>query len=375
MINLAVINIKEVIKYLVKVTIIIMVVVALTRYFSTYSSSIVNKISDKTFLNCLDETIPGIKTMNKKEYKTDEVEPLKMMLSMEMPMIDSIKKENLQMAKEENIKIEEKNDNIEEEPQVEKIEEVKTGIETEVLENNVPTKFTDEYNGVKIKNETDNKLTKEILTPNVTVNMKNILIFHTHTCESYTPSEKYSYKQTGNFRTTDRNYSVVRAGRELENYLVPYGYNVIHDESYHDYPSYSGSYSSSLETVEKILKKNENYDIVLDLHRDAIGDNTYAPTVKIGDEYAAQLMFVIGSNGGVDEHKNWQENLKFAVKVQEKANELYPGLFKPIILRNSDYNQFVSKAASIIEVGATGNTLEQCLVSMKYLSKVIRELK
>lgn len=375
MINLAVINIKEVIKYLVKVTIIITVVVALTRYFSTYSSSIVNKISDKTFLNCLDGTIPGIKTMNKKEYKTDEVEPLKMMLSMEMPMIDSIKKENLQMAKEENIKIEEKNDNIEEEPQVEKIEEVKTGIETEVLENNVPTKFTDEYNGVKIKNETDNKLTKEILTPNVTVNMKNILIFHTHTCESYTPSEKYSYKQTGNFRTTDRNYSVVRAGKELENYLVPYGYNVIHDESYHDYPSYSGSYSSSLETVEKILKKNENYDIVLDLHRDAIGDNTYAPTVKIGDEYAAQLMFVIGSNGGVDEHKNWQENLKFAVKVQEKANELYPGLFKPIILRNSDYNQFVSKAASIIEVGATGNTLEQCLVSMKYLSKVIRELK
>lgn len=117
--------------------------------------------------------------MNKKEYKTNEVEPLKMMLSMEMPMIDSIKKENLQMAKEENIKIEEKNDNIEEEPQVEKIEEVKTGIETEVLENNVPTKFTDEYNGVKIKNETDNKLTKEILTPNVTVNMKNILIFHT----------------------------------------------------------------------------------------------------------------------------------------------------------------------------------------------------
>ena len=147
MINLAVINIKEVIKYLVKVTIIITVVVALTRYFSTYSSSIVNKISDKTFLNCLDETIPGIKTMNKKEYKTDEVEPLKMMLSMEMPMIDSIKKENLQMAKEENIKIEEKNDNIEEEPQVEKIEEVKTGIETEVLENNIGYIYISDFDG------------------------------------------------------------------------------------------------------------------------------------------------------------------------------------------------------------------------------------
>ena len=62
------------------------------------------------------------------------------------------------------------------------------------------------------------------------------------------------------------------------------------------------------------------------------------------------------------------------MKVQEKANELYPGLFKPIVLRNSRYNQHLSKAASIIEVGATGNTMEQCLASMKYLAKVISEV-
>lgn len=104
------------------------------------------------------------------------------------------------------------------------------------------------------------------------------------------------------------------------------------------------------------------------------GDSTYAPTVKIGDEYAAQLMFVIGSNGAGSEHPNWNENLKFAIKIQEKANEIYPGLFKPIILRNSRYNQQIAKGASIIEVGATGNTLDQCLVSMKYLSKVLEEV-
>ena len=73
-------------------------------------------------------------------------------------------------------------------------------------------------------------------------------------------------------------------------------------------------------------------------------------------------------------HKDWQENLKFAIKIQEKANELYPGLFKPIILRNSGYNQERAKGASIIEVGATGNTLDQSLVSMKYLAKVLSEL-
>jgi len=50
------------------------------------------------------------------------------------------------------------------------------------------------------------------------------------------------------------------------------------------------------------------------------------------------------------------------------------GLFKPIILRNSRYNQHLGKGASIIEVGATGNTMEQCLVSMKYLAKVLNEV-
>lgn len=103
-------------------------------------------------------------------------------------------------------------------------------------------------------------------------------------------------------------------------------------------------------------------------------NSNYAPCVKIGNETAAQLMFVIGTDGGGLQHLNWQDNLKFAVKVQEKANELYPGLFRPIIVRNSRYNQHLTKAANIVEVGATGNTMEQCLVSMKYLSKVISEI-
>ena len=235
-------------------------------------------------------------------------------------------------------------------------------------------KYTIQYNGVKIKNEVKYKLTDEILKPDINVNKENILIFHTHSCESYTPSEKYQYKKTGNFRTTDKKYSVIRVGNELEAQLKSYGYNVIHDESYHDYPSYSGSYASSLKTVTKLLDENKNTDVVIDLHRDAIGDSTYAPTVKIGEEYAAQLMFVIGGNESSIKHENWAQNLKFAIKVQKKANELYPGLFKPIILRGSGYNQHVSKAATIIEVGATGNTLDQTLVSMKYLAKVLSEV-
>lgn len=100
-------------------------------------------------------------------------------------------------------------------------------------------------------------------------------------------------------------------------------------------------------------------------------NSNYAPCVQIGDETVAQLMFVIGTNGGGLEHTNWNNNLKLAIKVQEKANEMYPGLFKPIILRNSRYNQHVTSGAVIIEVGATGNTIEQCSGSMKYLANVL----
>ena len=297
-----------------------------------------------------------------------------MALEVELSVLDSVEKTDVASLEAESDNSE-KEDEETSESKTEELKEAETGLTTEVLETNVPEKYTSEYNGVKIRNETDNiKLTEEMLTPNVDVNTKDIVIYHTHSCESYTPTKNFEYKASGNFRTTDIKYSVVRVGTELTKYLEHYGYNVIHDTTLYDYPSYSASYDRSLKGVAKILEENENTDILFDIHRDAIGDSSYAPTVKIGDEEAAQMMFVIGSNGGGSEHDNWNENLKLAIKIQEKANELYPGLFKPIILRDSRYNQQLAKGASIIEVGATGNTMEQCLASMKYLSKVLSEV-
>lgn len=371
MINLAVIELKDIIKYLIKITILIAIVIGLTKYFSSFKTKL--NLDKNSFLSCLDTVIPSIKNVNKKEEtktaNNKNIDPLKMALSLELGMIDSVEKN----SKTENTVENEVKESTELESE-EDVSEAETGLKTEVIKNNVPEKYTSEYNGVKIKNETDNiKLTKKMLEPNVNINTKNILIYHTHTCESYTPTEKNKYKASGNFRTKDLNYSVARVGTELTKYMKHYGYNVIHDTTIYD-ASYSESYDRSLKGVAKLLGKNKNTDILFDIHRDAIGDSSYAPTVKIGEEEAAQMMFVIGSNGGGSEHDNWNENLKLAVKIQEKANELYPGLFKPIILRDSRYNQQLAKGASIIEVGATGNTLEQCLVSMKYLSKVLSEV-
>lgn len=374
MINLAVIDIKDIIKYFIKITVIIAVIVGLTKYFSSFKTKL--NVDKNSFLACLDTVIPSIRSVNKKEDTSStnaKVEPLKMALGVELGMMDSVEKNGNEGTSNEGVA---SGVNVAEEgsTETEKVKEAETGLETEVVENNVPEKYTTEYNGVKIRNETDNiKLTEEMLVPEVDVNMKNILIYHTHTCESYTPTENYQYEASGNFRTKDLNCNMVRVGTELTKYLKHYGYNVIHDTTIYDF-SYSQSYDRSLKGVAKLLEENKDTDILFDMHRDAIGDSSYAPTVKIGEEEAAQMMFVIGSNGGGSEHDNWNENLKLAIKIQEKANEIYPGLFKPIILRDSRYNQQLAKGASIIEVGATGNTMEQCLTSMKYFSKVLSEV-
>lgn len=165
-----------------------------------------------------------------------------------------------------------------------------------------------------------------VLIGDYEINNKNkIIIYHTHTCESYTPSASYNYQMTGSYRTTDLNFTVSRVGDELEKNLQGYGKTVVHDKTYHDYPAYNGSYGRSLKTMHSVLQKNQDVEITIDLHRDAVGSsNIYGPTVKIGEEICAQVMFVIGTDGSGLYHPNWRQNLSFAIKVQQKAEEMYP---------------------------------------------------
>ena len=384
MFNVAVFKLKDMIKYLVVMTISILFVIFATRYFSSKSKDknisidvgkIVDLFMSNTYLDVIETQIPIIKEAEAKDVqeKNQNKDYLEGFLETEISSLKILKNSD-KNNEVENEEIKEENQDTENKEQ-EEVKTAQTGVETQVVTNNPITEsFNVQYGAVKLKNQTQINLTQEILTPNITIDNKNVLIFHTHSCESYTSSDLFPYTPTGNFRTTDLNYTVTRVGTELENQLKQYNIPVIHDTSYHDYPAYNGSYTKSLQTVENILKTTQA-DIIIDLHRDAIGSRPdYAPTVKIGDDYASQMMFVIGTNEGGLNHPNWQQNLKFAVKVQEKAEEMYPGLFKPIMVTPNRYNQHTGKYANIIEVGSTGNTLEQSLTSMKYLAKVLDEV-
>ena len=398
MFNVTVLKMKDIIKYIIGIFILILLIVSITMNInkSDKNTKSENKIantiekgimglSNNNFLSCLNKTIPVVGNVNENENVTEgkskESENMDLFNGILEGQISSInvinspnEQNEVEVAKEETNNLNETSKNEQEVTQP--TDDVPVGVPTQVITNNPITEsYNVEYGKVKIKNQTDYQLTEEMLKPDITIENKNILLFHTHSCESYTSSEAYPYTPTGNFRTTDLNFTVTRVGTELETYLKKYNYNVVHSTDYHDYPSYNGSYTKSLQTVETLLQTTPS-DIIIDLHRDAIGSRSdYAPIVKIGEtDVAAQLMFVIGTNNGGLWHPNWNQNLKFAIKVQEKAEEMYPGLFKPIMLTTSRYNQHTGKYASIIEVGATGNTLEQCLTSMKYLAKIMDEI-
>lgn len=369
MVNFRVIRIGDIIKNLVKVGILILCFVLFTRFFNAVKKidlqEFVNsrrlELEGKTFMDCLEENLnDGVVKDSVNEQN---------LISREL---DFIPDGSVTVFDEDEVL----DSQVEVQPVVDAGEDAvpTTAVTQVVAEHNKKDVFNASYSTVQVRNQTSFVLTPEMLAPDVGFDKSNVVIFHTHTSESYTPSEAYPYVASGNFRTLDMNANVVGVGNELASRLVQKGVNVVHDATFHDYPEYNGAYTRSLQTVQNVLAGTPA-DLVIDLHRDAIADSSYGPSVMIGEEKVAQLMFVMGSSEGGLSHPNWVNNLKIAVKIQEKANEMYPGLFKPILLSKYRYNEHAAKGSCIIEVGATGNTMEECLASMKYLAEVINAVE
>ncbi len=203
-----------------------------------------------------------------------------------------------------------------------------------------------------------------------------VLIVHTHSTESYQPSEAFNFRHSSADRTVDTEYNVVRVGSELEKELVGMGIETVHITDLFDYPEYNNSYARSCKAVEKALKKDKDIKVVIDLHRDAIvtaeGQKTKI-TAEIGGEKVAQVMLVVGTDELGLEHPDWRTNLKFAVKLQKELISISPDFVRPINLRTSRFNGHTAPGAVIVEVGATGNTLDEAVASAKYLAKAISE--
>ena len=197
-----------------------------------------------------------------------------------------------------------------------------------------------------------------------------ILIVHTHSTEAYVQNPDDLYEENAAYRTLDSEHSVIRVGSELAAALEEYGLNVLHCTTVFDYPSYNGSYVRSGEAVEEYLNAYPGIGIVIDLHRDAIGegDTIYKTMANIDGVYAAQLLFVMGSDVNL-ENSNWRENLKLALMLQDAANARYGTLMRPTNLCAYRYNQQLSPGSLLLEVGTAGNTLDEALCAVRLFAE------
>ncbi len=200
-----------------------------------------------------------------------------------------------------------------------------------------------------------------------------ILIYSTHTSESYTNSDRYKFDYSSTYRTRDAKYNMLSVGKVLSDSLKENNMQVIFDTTPHDYGSYEIAYTNSRKTIQNAISNNQRIGLAIDVHRDALGDLTNGPTVEINGKKVAKLMFVMGVGSEAYLNEYWEDNLALALKLQKLGEEMYPGLFRGMIIRNSKYNQDLIKHSFLIEVGTTGNTLEESYFAARCLANILNK--
>ncbi|MGN1051022.1 MAG: stage II sporulation protein P [Acutalibacteraceae bacterium] len=206
-----------------------------------------------------------------------------------------------------------------------------------------------------------------------------VLIYHTHACESYLTYDTGYYKKDYYPRTTDDDYNVTSVGDEIERELKKGGIGVVHDKTHHDYPSYNGGYDRSYDTIKSYMSKYPNIKVVLDIHRDAIGyggeKGKIKPTFTYKGKKAAQIMIMTGYDPyGNYGYKDWKSNLIFGLKIQKTAEDMFPGITRPFNFGDYCYNLNVCTGSLLIEVGTDVNTLDEAKLSGKLLGKALLEV-
>lgn len=285
MINLAVINLKTLGKKITKIIIVILAFAMIIKFtkilYGMTKKFDLENLKLNSNIGMLKNNLAISKGFEKNETNKDS--ELKKILVAQLAVFSGAEEEIMEKENQEEV-LEFENTNpvevpesviepkVEEQPQVQEAPPENVSVETAVIEsNNKKDVYTDTYKSVQIKNESKYSLTESMVTPDAKYkNNKDIIIYHTHTCESYTPTENSQYASIGNYRTTDLNYSVARVGTELANQLAGKGYAAIHDTTYHDYPAYTGSYTRALSTIKNLLNTYQTVDAVFDVHRDAL---------------------------------------------------------------------------------------------------------
>lgn len=194
-----------------------------------------------------------------------------------------------------------------------------------------------------------------------------ILIYHTHSQEAFADSVP-----------GDVNTGIVGVGEYLTQVLTEqYGYRVLHHTGQYDVETRDNAYSRALPEVEQLLAKNPSIQVVIDLHRDEVAQDTRLVT-ELQGRPTAKFMFFNGlsrtrKTGDIDylRNENQEANLAFSFQMQLKAAEYYPGLTRRIYLKGYRYNMHLCPRTLLVELGAQNNTYEEAINACDPLAHIL----
>ncbi|SES66506.1 stage II sporulation protein P [Anaerobranca gottschalkii] len=200
---------------------------------------------------------------------------------------------------------------------------------------------------------------------------KTILIYHSHTTEAFVPT-------SGIPHTEKFDETIVKVGEKLTEALRNLGATVIHDTTHHS-KRHSESYRRSRETVLRYLNSGVEFDLIIDLHRDGIGQSSELgrpiTTTTINGVQMGRLLFVVGQR-----HDSWRNNYILAQSLNNMAKSLYPveqeslSISRGVVLKTSgNYNQDLSDKMILIEIGGHWNTLEEAINTVEPLAQIINK--
>jgi stage II sporulation protein P len=209
----------------------------------------------------------------------------------------------------------------------------------------------------------DTKVYDPSLKRKMNTEKPDILIYHTHTTESYKPGDANSFDDTKN---------VCAVGQQLVTELNKYGISAINDTTVHDAQGYTQSYARSSVTLDKYLKKYGDFKLIIDMHRDYAEDKN-SVTVKLNGENVSKFMLVM-----TKKNPHFDKNMELANQIVNLSDKLYPGFSRGI---NLDYNygtryfnQGMSNSAILMEIGSQINTTDESKASTKYIARIIAQI-
>lgn len=202
-----------------------------------------------------------------------------------------------------------------------------------------------------------------------------VIIYHTHGSESYN-NDGLSYygDEFYEVHSTEMSENVVHIGQVITEKLRKHGIGVVHDTTMYDLYGYNDAYDRSCDGVENLLALYPQVKLVLDIHRDTIvlSDGAkYRPVTEWENKTAAQMMILVGTGKKTAPNDHWETNLSFATELYRAAEDLCENIMRPILLRNSGYNQHLSTGSILVEVGTCGNSLEEAERAAEVLGDAI----